>query len=371
MADSTYNLLHVFPNFSVGGLENRAIALINHFGALFSHTIIALNGNTRAKELIAEGSNFKIVSIQHNKSNLLGNPFAFRTLLKELAPDLLLTYNWGSIEWAMANRFWPVVPHVHGEDGFKPDEMHRQKTTRVILRRIFLGHCFKVVVPSRMLQAIAENVWKLPSQKVSYVPNGIDLGVFARPAGHQNQEKRIIGIVASLHPVKNHLRLLRAVKAIRSRANFEVWIIGAGKEEQSLKDFVARENLEQIVTFWGYRKDPQDLLRQIDIFCLSSDSEQMPISVLEAMASGLPIVSTDVGDVKAMVSEANKPFIVAKDAENDYAELLLQLILDKIQCSAIGTANAAHVKDCFDIHTMFDRYRDLYLAAIASKQGHS
>src|SRR5581483_4227165 len=102
--------------------------------------------------------------------------------LKELRPDVLVTSNWGTIEWAAANRFGRI-PHIHMEDGFGPDEAAGQMTRRIMARRFLLRRA-TTVVPSLRLLSIARDVWLLPQKRIFYVPNGVDcarFGVVADP----------------------------------------------------------------------------------------------------------------------------------------------------------------------------------------------
>src|SRR5262249_56226371 len=94
--------------------------------------------------------------------------------LRRTGPDLLLTYNWGSIEWAATNRLWRVAPHIHFESGFGPEEAHRQIPRRALARRFALRRAQRVVVPSHNLVRIATEIWRLDTRQVAYVPNGVD-----------------------------------------------------------------------------------------------------------------------------------------------------------------------------------------------------
>ena len=97
-------------------------------------------------------------------------------------PDLLLTYNWGAIEWALADRIRPVCPHLHVVDGFGPEEARAQLPRRVWLRRLALSGRTTVVVPSQSLRALATAVWGLNPGRVRHIPNGVDAAALARQA---------------------------------------------------------------------------------------------------------------------------------------------------------------------------------------------
>ena len=111
--------------------------------------------------------------------------------------------------------------------------------------------------------------------------------------------------------------------------------------------------------FTGHLAAPQEVLRDFDLFALSSDTEQMPLSVLEAMASGLAVVATDVGDVAAMLAGENRPFVVARDAAA-LAGAMETLLADPARRCAIGAANRARAERDYDQETMFQAYATLF-----------
>src|SRR5690606_2840984 len=112
---------------------------------------------------------------------LPGRIRAYRDEIRRLKPDLMLTYQWGAIEWALANRFSPLCPQVHLESGFGAEEADRRVWRRVGRRRLALGHVRAVVAPSTTLAAIAERDWWVPRDRIRYIPNGVDCEKYARP----------------------------------------------------------------------------------------------------------------------------------------------------------------------------------------------
>ena len=213
------HLLHVFSTFAVGGPQMRFVALANALGKKFRHTILAMDGNIAAGVGLGPQADFRYATIPVIKGSGIsfGNVRSARHLIRELQPDLLLTYNWGTIEWAISDWGDRMCPHIHVEDGFGPGESpSKQNRLRVLARRFLLRPCAAVVVPSKTLFNLAINVWRLPPQKVIYLPNGIEIRRSERaPDSSLVQQYRlapnqaVIGTVAALRPEKNLLRLLR------------------------------------------------------------------------------------------------------------------------------------------------------------------
>src|SRR5262249_15304706 len=149
------HLLHVFPSFGIGGCESRMAAMANAFGPKYRHTIIALDGNFACKSRLIPEVPYLLLRMEGDERKTVINLLRFRSKISSLRPDLLLTYNWGAIEWALANRFRPICSHIHFEVGFSAEEATTQFRRRILLRRLALSGESLVVVPSRTLQSIA------------------------------------------------------------------------------------------------------------------------------------------------------------------------------------------------------------------------
>ena len=175
------HFVHVFPSFGVGGVPLRMARVINHFGARLRHTVISLDDDLEAAQSFAGDLDVRLMAAGRVRRGLVRTLVESASALRRLRPDLLITYNWGAIEWAMANRLRPVARHMHFEAGFGKEEADSQLPHRVMFRRWALARCVKVVVPSRVLEDFAHRVWKLPAEQIAYIPNGVDVGRFADP----------------------------------------------------------------------------------------------------------------------------------------------------------------------------------------------
>jgi glycosyltransferase involved in cell wall biosynthesis len=294
------------------------------------------------------------------KPDVLGNRRRFRRYLEKHAPDVLVSYNWGSMEWAMAN--WPrLVPHVHIEDGFGPEEADRQLSRRVWTRRLLLANS-TVVVPSRTLERIALDVWKLSPRRVRYIPNGVDCSRFAASGIaliDRAGTSPVIGTVAALRPEKNLHRLLRAFRLVSERMSCRLLIAGDGEERASLEKQAISLGIREHVTFIGHVHEPERIYAALDLFALSSDTEQMPTTVVEAMAAGLAVAAVDVGDISQMVSADNRPYIAERN-ESSLAAAICGLLERRDLRARIGAANKVHAQANFEERTMAATYAELF-----------
>jgi len=351
----------VFPSFVVGGAQARFCAVANRHGAVLRHAIVSMDGNLSCRERLRSGLDVVCPAVVIRRGDTLGNLRRFRAVLGDLRPDVLLTHNFGAIEWALAN----LLPgararHVHVEDGFGPEEQDRQLPRRVLLRRLALRRA-TVVLPSHVLLRIAQTIWRIDKRRLRYVPNGVDLSQFSPARADGDAPWRlpgagpIVGTVAGLRPEKNVARLVRAVARV---PGLRLVVIGDGPDRAALAALAAELGIGARVALVGHLDDPAAAYAHMDLFALSSDTEQMPLSVLEAMATGLPIASTDVGDVAAMVSEVNRPFVVPRD-DRALAEALSRLAADPVQARAIGAANRVKAAAEYDQAQMFAAWGEL------------
>lgn len=357
-------LLHVFPTFNVGGAQMRLAQLANHFGDRYRHRIVSMDGGREALGLIDGGIDVRLLSVPVRKGHTWTNLKTFRRVLGEIRPDLLVTSNWGSIEWALANRDGRVR-HLHMEDGFGPDEAGGQIARRVWTRRLALCRA-TVMLPSMTLYDLARSVWRLPERRLVYVPNGVDCDRFAGSVDPTfaarvglSGDGPVIGTVATLRAEKNLVRLIDAFVRLDHGPQARLAIVGDGPERPRLEARAADLDVAGRIVFTGACREIERLLPGFTVFALSSDTEQMPLSVLEAMASGLPVAATDVGDVRRMIAEENGPFAVAPDAGR-LAEAIRTLLADPARAGAIGAANRRRAREVYDHHGMFAAYRRLF-----------
>jgi L-malate glycosyltransferase len=355
------HFVHVFPSFGIGGVPLRMVRVINHFGTRLRHTVVALDDNFEAAQRFAGDLDVRLMATGGRRRGLVRTLVDSAAALRRLRPDLLITYNWGAIEWAMANRLRSVAPQMHFEAGFSKEEADRQIPHRVLFRRWALARCVKVVVPSRGLEDLARRVWRLPVAQVAYVPNGVDVGRFADPARDAIQGfarrpgELVIGTVAPLRREKNIGRLLRVFASLDPSLSTRLVIAGDGGERQTLMRLAGEFGVADRVIFTG-QVAPEAVLGTFDIFAISSDTEQMPNALLEAMAAGRAVAAVDVGDVKSILCEDNRDFVAARDDEAAFAEALSRLLRDPAKRLELGRRNRERVVAAFSQARMFTAY---------------
>lgn len=354
------HILHVFSTFKVGGPQVRFAELAKGFGSHFSHAVIAMDGNYAAASFLPPGVDIELGGSPPAGGSLMERLSRYRRDIAAHTPDLLVTYNWGSIEWALANLMMGAA-HIHIEDGFGPEEAQRQFLRRIWTRRLALRRS-QVIVPSLTLRNLALQVWRLDSARVHYVPNGIapcdefstniaELGLGLPP------DRPRIAWAGAVRREKNLIRLLRAFAPLKDEA--VLLVIGDGPELDSALRESESLSLGPAIRFLGRRQDVRDIFMQCDLMALSSDTEQMPLAVLEAMDAGLAIASTDVGDVRHMVSRENQPYIV-NGSDHELGAALRALVTDAAARKEIGAANRRRLRQDYQAKDMISAYEALF-----------
>jgi glycosyltransferase involved in cell wall biosynthesis len=355
-------LLHVIPSFGIGGVPVRLVNVANRLGRKYRHIVLALDGVTSAAKRFAADTDYALVELAIDKRQTVRNFWRFRRVIGWIRPDLMLTYNWGAVDWAIANLPGWLCRHVHFEDGFGPGEYEAQLRRRVLARRYGLLATERVVVPSRTLERIAREVWRLRADRIAFLPNGIDLARFSAPPDRSllgalgiARHALIVGTVAPLRPEKNLGRLIRAFAGLPQRLAAHLVIVGDGAERARLAEEARRHGVAARVSFAGATHAPERYLGLFDVFSMSSHTEQMPISVLEAMAAGRAIAAVDVGDVRTMVGAANRSYVVAQD-DGALTDAIAALLADRELRERIGAGNRVRAHAHYDQETMFHEH---------------
>lgn len=361
------NILHLHSSFELGGKEARAVRLMNAFGDRARHTVVSgVPGALGAREAIDAGVR---VDFPDDAPALTGRPSVAR--YQELARymrgfQLVLTYNWGAMDGVMARRAFGkgLPPLIHHEDGFNADEAQRLKTERNLFRRIALPAAHALVVPSQTLEQIARRTWKQPDARINRIPNGVEVKRYAGerdtraiPGFVRRKGDVVIGSIAGLRAVKDLPRLVKVVG--RLPKNVRLVIVGEGPERAAIEAAAAEAGIADRVHLPGFLDRPWRYAGLFDIFALSSRSEQFPISVVEAMAAGLPVVSPDVGDVFAMIAPENRG-----ELDGKLGGALRRFVLDESLRKRVGAANRARAVGEYDEGAMISRYGALYGDAI-------
>ena len=223
-----------------------------------------------------------------------------------------------------------------------------------------------VVANSRGLMELAKKT--RPRQDIPVIPNGVNISEFSPSKEEPDDETVRILVVSRLTPRKGIRFLIRAMKLLRGslpERNTELMIAGGGDEEEALRTLAESEGASDQVRFLGrvpHEKLP-DIYKQADIFCLPSLNEGMSNTVLEAIASGLPIVATVTGGTEELVTDGENGYFVEMESPEDLAEKLGKLVVDPGIRVRMGAASRTRAES-MSWHAVASRYREEYILAL-------
>jgi glycosyltransferase involved in cell wall biosynthesis len=223
----------------------------------------------------------------------------------------------------------------------------------------------------------------LEPRSVHTIENGVDVALFggaahARPAVRQrlglSPTEIVIGHVANFRRNKNHMFLLRAFReVIRTRPNMKLLFIGTGAEgdpensEPEVARFIETSGLADSVRMLGYRADVQELLGALDVFCLVSYKEGLPLSLIEAMASGLPVIGTDIEGIRAVIEPGTSGLLVAPDDVAGLTSTLSRLADNTALRREMGDAGRHAAQTKYSLARCLEQTQDLFVSVAADR----
>ncbi len=347
-------------SLKVGGMEQFVLRMAAEQARQGdAPSIVALQGGPLLDAARAEGLDVTVLGGTNKFARALRGLLALATV----RPDLVHVHNPTSLHYA---RLWRRFRHVpilmtrHGQDSWRPDPSVWKNLDGVI-----------AVSAAAAVVTRADNPDY--ASRVFTVLNGVKTTPPQRPRVVMRAElelgDRVAGIiVARLNTLKGHADLLQALALLKDPPHSPILLMaGNGPEEAPLRALA--DSLElgpEQVRFLGFRTDVADLLGAVDFFALPSLTEGLPLSVLEAMAQGLPIVATPVGGIPEVVREGVDGFLTPVNDPRALAERISALCADPSLRARMGAAGAARVRDDFSFDAMLARYHELYARSIQS-----
>lgn len=371
-ADLRPLVLHVVYRFDVGGLENGVVNLINQMPAeAYRHAVLALTEATDFRHRIRR-DDVPIVALHKPPGHGFWlYPELFR-LMRQWRPAIVHTRNLAALEAVVPAWAAGVPVRVHSEHGFEGRDLGAGSRYKLVRRlyRPFVNH---YVALSSDLAGYLGKVVGVADARLSQIFNGVDTERFSpvepRPAiaGCPFSPGRhwLVGTVGRMQEVKDQSTLAQAfVRALQLRPELRervrLVLVGEGPMRGHVTDILRAAGVEALCWMPGERNDIPDVMRALDCFALPSRSEGISNAILEAMASGLPVLATDVGGNAELVKHGCTGEIVpAADAEA-MAQALLRLADDPGRSAAMGRAAREDAVRRFGLNAMACSYQHLY-----------
>ena len=257
------------------------------------------------------------------------------------------------------------IPHIMTEHG---DASNSTKNWKKLFAKYFIISLFsnKIICVSNYNRKNLKKRMPWINNKLTVIYSGIKncgerniiLRKKIRDSLNVKSDEIALCNIANLYPVKGQNKLISAMKiVIRIYENVKLFVIGRGNLEKQLKEKVKDYGLDKSIIFLGFREDAKDILFGMDLFVLSSVSEGLPISIIEAMDVGLPIVATEVGGIPEFKELGCDIFLAPKDSKEKLAKLIIKVIRSGL---FLSQKNIDIVNKYFSVNTMSSQYVEIY-----------
>ncbi|GAB4554281.1 MAG: glycosyltransferase [Geothermobacteraceae bacterium] len=360
-------VLHIVLGLNTGGLEKFVSDLVRLQNKTVMPEILCLSAGNGGSEFLPDAP----VTRWGNREGVRpALAFKIARHVRAKGFHLVHTHNpsphlYGAVAGRLAG-----VPVVHTKHGRNYPKNNR----KVWLNRIATLCSDRIVAVSRDAENVCRDVEKVPERKLRTILNGIDIDTFIplrsgllRSALGCGADTPLVGIVARLSPEKQHSLLLDAFQFLhKNQGDCRLVVIGDGVLRGELERLARNRGLSGRVFFLGNRSDVADLIPDLDVFVLSSRTEGISLTLLEAMSCELPVVATDVGGNPEVVVDGVTGYIVPQDAQV-MADRIEDLIRNPEKRKQMGKAGRQRVVEHFSIQRAADQYYELYREVLAQR----
>ncbi len=333
----TAHIVHVVHRFDTGGMENGMVNLFNTLPPeRFRHTVVALTGfGDFRRRITAQAVEFH--ALHRPPGHDPGWMVKLWKLLHQLRPDLVHTRNLAALEAQFVAAAAGIRATVHGEHGRDVFDLHGRNWKYNLLRRAARPFVSNYIAVSRDLETWLREAVGVPSRKLHQIYNGVDSVKFrpregARPAvlppGFADAGSTVFGSVGRMAEVKDYPTLTRAFIRLQRHAperaaHARLVIVGEGPARATCQDLLRQAGLDRLAWLPGERHDIAALMQAFDVFVLPSKNEGISNTILEALASGLPVVATAVGGNVELVEDGVNGRLVTAGDPDEMAQALL------------------------------------------------
>ena len=369
-------IAHVIHRLDVGGLENGVVNLVNRMPAeSYRHAIVCLAGYGEFRRRITR-PDVQVVSLDKREGKDLRAYARLFKALRTLRPSIVHTRNIGTLDCQWVAMSAGVRRRVHGEHGWVAGDPRGQDRKNLRFRRACTPAVKCFVPMSRDIATWLERDVGVHRERIHQIYSGVDADRFCPgtavpadlpwPSTRSDPEDLVVlGTVGRLDPVKNQGLLLAAFHRILEsrpdlRRRARLIIAGDGPLRANLVETVRRRGLEDVVWVPGSRDDVPDLMRSMHVFVLPSLNEGISNTILEAMASRLPVVAGRVGGNPELVEEGVTGALFHHDSVDGLVEVLARYIDDPALRAGHGEAGRTRVLRQFSLDAMVRRYSQLY-----------
>jgi sugar transferase (PEP-CTERM/EpsH1 system associated) len=384
MTKPTPLIVHVVYRFGVGGLENGIVNLVNRMPVhRWRHAIVSLTDISAEFARRIERSDVGFVALRKRPGHLVRDYPRLYRLFKELAPAVVHTRNLAALEAVVPAWAAGVPVRVHGEHGWDMQDPAGKRRRYRQLRRIYRPFVSRYVALSHHLEDYLEEHVGIPPERISQIYNGVETERF-KPSRTGRTAipgcpfvepgSWLVGTVGRMEGIKDPLNLAHAFVRIQAlhpaaAAHLRLIFVGDGAMRDEVRQVLERAGVQDRVWFAGERVDVPEIMRGLDCFVLPSLAEGVSNTILESMASGLPVVATRVGGNSELIESGMTGVLVPPANSDALAHAILGYFEDRTMARRHGKAAYRAVESRFSLDRMVADYASVYereLAAVGS-----
>ncbi|GJL67107.1 MAG: glycosyl transferase family 1 [Nitrospirales bacterium] len=372
-------ILHLVFRLAMGGLENGLVNLINHMPVdRYRHVIVCLTDFTDFRDRITR-ADVEVVAIHKKSGKDWGSYVRVWNVLKDMKPTILHTRNLPTMEYAIVATLAGVPCRIHGEHGRDIHDQYGASLKFRWFRKFVALWIQQFITVSEDLAQWCQSSIGINGRRISQIYNGVDIQRFHPrqgtrpeifPKGFAASNQFIIGTIGRLQKVKDQITLMQAFIHLRehfpdSAGHVRLILVGDGPLRADIQQLMEKSRIAEYVWMPGERQDIPDLLRSFDLFVLPSEAEGISNTILEAMASGLPVLATAVGGNTELVIDGDTGSLVPPKDPRAMADAMVRYVEDKELLRKHGKAGRVLSERRFSLEAMVNGYLGVYDAALS------
>ena len=373
--DQSPRVVHVVYRFDTGGLENGIVNLINHMPKdSFRHVVVALTEVTEFSKRITR-PDVEFFSLHKPPGHGVWLYPKLYRLFKQLRPAIVHTRNLAALEAQVPAWAAGVPVRLHGEHGRDISDLAGDNRRLQRVRRVYRPFVHQYFALSRDLASYLQDRVHVPPSRITQVYNGVDVTRFAPPQGgvrvtipgcpFDSPNHWLAGTVGRMQQVKDQTNLARAfVLALQQepllRERLRLVLVGEGPLREECASILRAAGVLDLSWLPGERSDVADVMRGLDGFVLPSLAEGISNTILEAMATALPVIATDVGGNADLVVPGKTGEIVPSNDSSALARALVSMAMAPVRGREMGAAGRQRVQERFSLHAMVTTYQRVY-----------
>ncbi|MFH1704114.1 MAG: glycosyltransferase [Nitrospirota bacterium] len=370
------NILHIYQNSKIGGVQQQLLSLLKAYNREWFHPIFCCLGPKEEMGKEIEGTGIEFIPLNKLRYNRFssGIVLELHRLMKKKQIHVVRTHRYRSNLYGRLAAFFAGVPVIIASvhDNYRTDKRPKRR----IMNRILSKITDKIVAVSEDVKEDIMRYDRIDPSKIEVIPNGIDVERFnpeknttdIRKEFSLEEDDIVIGFIGRIVTAKGLEYLLDALPYLKGEfKSIKLLIVGEGSLVEKLKERAKKNNIFDNILFTGKRRDIPEILASINIFVMPSIAEGFPNALLEAMAMGKPIVTTEVGGIPEIVKNGFNGLLVPPRDTLSLSKAIKELISNDQLAAKMGQAASNLVRDNLSIKAIAQKWQSLYLSILKEK----